>query len=37
MKMRRERLAEFVNEITAMENAGWRSTMRRAANTPNLP
>ena len=37
MKMRRERLAEFVNEITAMENAGWRSTMRRASNTTNLP
>ena len=32
---RRERLAEFMAEITAMESAGWASTMRRASSTSN--
>jgi hypothetical protein len=32
---RRERLAEFVTEITAMESAGWASAMRRTASAPN--
>jgi len=34
---RRERLAEFMSEITTTENAGWTSTMRSAPNTPDLP
>jgi len=32
---RRGRLAEFMTEITAMESAGWTSTMRRASSAPN--
>jgi len=34
---RRERLAEFMSEITTTENAGWTSTMRSAPITPDLP
>jgi Protein of unknown function (DUF4231) len=32
---RRERLAEFMTEITAKESAGWASTLRRASSAPN--
>jgi len=32
---RRERLAEFMTEITSMESANWASAMRRASSAPN--
>lgn len=32
---RRERLAEFMAEITAVESTGWASTMRRASSAPD--
>jgi hypothetical protein len=32
---RRERLAEFMTEITTRENTGWASTMRLASSTAN--
>lgn len=34
---RRERLADFMSEITTTENAGWTNTMRMAPSTPDLP
>ena len=36
-RTRRERLAEFMSEITAVENAGWTSMMRRASSPPAQP
>jgi uncharacterized protein DUF4231 len=34
-QMRRQKLAEFMTEITATENAGWASAMRRAPSSPS--